>query len=107
MPAQLEYLSAGNALVQSAELCNIGLGGAYIKLEGDTEPGSSIDLSIIDQENRFGELLGVNLSQEALNLKIYARVVRVESLNGGDPRRGVAMEFTSPVRFAPLMRKAS
>lgn len=104
MPARVELLQSGKATLHTAELCNIGSGGAYLKLKAGAALGTSIDLNILDHENRFGPLLGVRNSHDTLNLKIFGRVVRVESPNGDDPRQGVAMEFTSPVRFAPPAR---
>lgn len=104
LPAQVEFVQAGRAQVQTAELRNISLGGAFIMLNGDTDPGTSIDLNIFDYENKFGRKLGVEINQEALNLKILDRVIRVENSDEENARQGVALEFTSPVRFAPLSR---
>ena len=107
LPAQIEFVQADRARVQTAELRNIGLGGAFIMLNGDTSLGTAIDLNIFDYENRFGRKLGVEINQEALNLKILGKVVRVEQPEAGDTRHGVALEFTSPVRFAPLSRNGN
>ena len=104
LPAQVEFVQDGRAQVQTAELRNIGLGGALILLNGNTEIGTPIDLKIFDYENQFGRKLGMEISQDALNLKILGKVVRVEEPDEGKGRRGVALEFTSPVRFAPMSR---
>ena len=104
MPAQVEFVQAGRAEVCTAELRNIGFGGAFVMVNGMANPGTSMDLNIFDYENQFGRLLGVATSQDALNLKILGRVVRVEKPDEGETRRGVALEFTSPVRFAPMSR---
>ena len=104
LPAQVEFIHSGRAQVHSAELRNIGLGGAFIMLNGNADVGTSIDLNIFDYENVFGSKLGVEIEQDALNLKILGRVVRVDEPVNGGARRGVALEFTSPVRFAPLSR---
>lgn len=104
LPAQVEFVHAGRSHVHTAELRNIGLGGAFILLNGDTDLGTSMDLNIFDYENKFGRRLGVDIKQDALNLKIMGKVVRVEEPGVGDVRQGVALEFTSPVRFAPLLR---
>lgn len=104
LPAQVEFVLAGRAHVQTAELRNIGFGGAFIMLSGDADLGTSMDLNIFDYENRFGKKLGVVANHDALNLKIIGKVIRVERPARGEARRGVALEFTSPVRFAPLTR---
>ena len=104
LPAQVEFVQDGRAEVRTAELRNIGFGGAFVMLNGDANLGTAMDLNIFDYENRFGRLLGVATNQDALNLKILGRVVRVEEPQEAQTRRGVALEFTSPVRFAPMSR---
>ena len=107
LPAKMEFLHNGSDQILTAELCNISLGGAYIKLDGNTAPGASIDLNILDYENLFGHQLGLHNSQDALNLKICGMIVRTEQLHPDDPRQGVAMVFTSPVRLTPLTKGAN
>ena len=106
LPAQVEYIQAGRAEVQAAELRNISHGGAFIMLNGNADLGTSMDLSILDYENMFGSRLGVGSDQDALNLKIMGKVVRVENSGDAGTRCGVALKFTSPVRFAPLSATA-
>jgi hypothetical protein len=101
-PAQVEVTQASDTHLLSAELQNIGAGGAFILLNGRADVNSSVDLIIPDHENQFGSKLGVDIGRYPFNLKILGRVVRVVEPVNENERTGVALEFTSSVRLTPL-----
>ena len=100
----MQFFRAGKVQVkQTAKLKNISLGGAYVTLGGNADPGTAVDLRIIDNENRFGRQLGVEVGQDALSLRIHGKVVRLDK-NESSYGWGLGLEFTGPVRFARIKK---
>lgn len=101
-PAKVELLSNTNVQSYSAELSNISAGGAYAFIDGVLAPDSKVDLVIPDYENTFGRHLGLDLGRFPFNLIILSNVIRTDRTNRQNGWTGVAFEFTSAVRMAPL-----